>query len=38
MPKIKVTRKNTNISRARKAGFKGTDKPGAIEFLKNMES
>ena len=33
-----TTKENTNISRARKAGYKGTDKAGAIEFLKNMES
>tara|TARA_B100000900_G_C20106951_1_gene524282 strand:+ start:88 stop:300 length:213 start_codon:yes stop_codon:yes gene_type:complete len=33
-----TTKENTTISRARKLGFKGTDKPGAIEFLKNMES
>jgi len=33
MPKIKVTRKNTNISRARKAGYRGTDLAGAKKFL-----
>lgn len=33
-----TTKENTNISRARKAGYKGTDLPGAIEFLKNIQS
>lgn len=31
-----TTKENTNISRARKAGYKGTDLEGAKNFLKNM--
>ena len=33
MPGLK---EKTNISRARKAGYKGTDLEGAKNFLKNM--
>lgn len=33
-----TTKENTNISRARKAGFTGTDLEGAKEFLRNMKS
>ena len=31
-----TTKENTNISRARKKGYKGTDLKGAKNFLKNM--
>jgi hypothetical protein len=33
-----TTKENTNISRARKAGYPGTDLPGALAYLKKMES